>query len=319
MRTKYFPLLLVTFLAVGLVGQEPPCSTRTLLVNVLDQKGMPIQGVHADNFRGKYRGHPVDILSVTPEALPRRIVLLLDASGSMQTGGQWDAEQILATDIVRQALPGSAFALMVFAREIRDKVGFAQGPAALANKLDSLAAEPPVIPVGHRATALYDTIVAALAELDPPRQGDVIYVISDGMDNRSASKPSTVERRLLASGVRLFVSLFVPTGVRVRPQPGDNGPDVLRDTVKRSGGMFSFFAGDFRVGRLSKRELATTLLAARLMYPVMERPYRVEIKIPPGVDKPRDWNLEVMEGGKKRRVQVLYPRLAPCPAEDSER
>jgi len=165
----------------------------------------------------------------------------------------------------------------------------------------------------------------------------VIYIISDGEDNESTNKPATVERRLLASGVRLFVFLLVPAGVRrvepqferngldpsremgvrVRPEPYRYGPDALRDTAEHSGGMVSSFAGDLWWQRLSKQELATILTAARLMYPVMERSYRLEIRIPPGADKPRDWSLAVMEGKKKKSLlQVLYPRLSPCPAQN---
>lgn len=56
-------ILLIALLTSSALGQEPPCSTRTLLVNVADQEGKPVE-VSADSFRAKYRGRPVDILSV---------------------------------------------------------------------------------------------------------------------------------------------------------------------------------------------------------------------------------------------------------------
>lgn len=169
MRTKYLPLLLVAFLAGGLFGQESPCTTRTLLVNVIGQEGKPAQ-VSADSFRAKYRGRPVDILSVTSEAKSRRIVLLLDASGSMQEALKWEAEKLLARDIVR-GLPNSSFALMIFASGIQDKVGFARGPAALAKKLNDLPSELQTIPKGEGKTALYDAILAGLDELSSAARG----------------------------------------------------------------------------------------------------------------------------------------------------
>ena len=192
----------------SLPAQQAPCSTRTLLVNVIDQEGKPAQ-VSADSFRAKYHGHSVDILSVTSVAASRRIVLLLDATGSMQDGLKWEAEQLLARDIV-QGPPDSSFALMIFGSDIEDKIGFAQGPVALAKKLNDLPSELQAIPKGERKTALYDAILAALNELTPPREGDTIYVITDGEDNRSTNKPSQVEPRLLAVGVRPFAFLFEP-------------------------------------------------------------------------------------------------------------
>ena len=38
--------------------------------------------------------------------------------------------------------------------------------------------------------------------------------------------------------------------------------------------------------------------------------------MPPGIDKPRDWSLEVMDGKKKSHLRVFYPRLSPCAAQN---
>ncbi|HKS95120.1 MAG TPA: vWA domain-containing protein [Terriglobia bacterium] len=239
------------------------------------------------------------------------MVLLLDGSGSVSSSGRWQAEQLLAADIIRSSPAGSSFALMVFTDQIRVNVRFAEGLAAVARKLDELPAEP------RGKTAIYDSILAALDELSPPREGDVIYVITDGADNKSTNGPSQVELRLLNSGVRVFAYLLVGSlASRGRVPEGTGGPPVLEDLAKHTGGAASSFqVADSPPHRLSDRDLATIVLSARHFFPLMHRAYRIKIAMPPDIDKPRDWTLEVMEGNKKSHLQVIYPRLSPCAAE----
>ncbi|HKS97158.1 MAG TPA: vWA domain-containing protein, partial [Terriglobia bacterium] len=209
------------------------------------------------------------------------------------------------------------FALMVFSEGIKDKVGFAQGSAALVKKLNDLPGELKLIPKYERKTALYDAVLVALDELNPPRQEDAIYVITDGEDNRSHAKPSEAESALLAAGVRLFtLLLYDPTMRRGRPVGNVWEADDLVRVAKHTGGAVSSFEyADYPPHRLSDRELATIVASARLLYPLMQRAYRIKIAMPPDIDKPRDWTLEVMEGKKRSHLQVLYPRLSPCAAE----
>jgi VWA domain-containing protein len=300
---------LILCLTSCLSAQEAPCTTRTLLVNVLDEKGKPAE-VSTDSFRAKYRGHSVDILSATSIATSPRIVLLLDASGSISSGRQWKADQLLAADLIRASHSSSSFALVVFGSQIQIRVGFAEGLAAVTRKFDELPSEP------RGPTAIYDAIFAALDELRPPREGDTIYVITDGEDNKSSHTPSQVEPRLLNAGVRVFAFLLVgsvPFRVRV---PAESGPRNLADLAQQTGGTTSSFEYvDYPPHQLSDRDLATIVASARLLYPLMQHAYRLKIAMPPGIEKPRDWTLEVMEGKKKSHLQVLYPRLAPCAAE----
>lgn len=234
----------------------------------------------------------------------------------MQNGRKWDAEQLLAEDIVRD-LPDSSFALMVFSEGIQDKVEFAQGSAPLVKKLNDLGNELKVIPKNERKTALYDAILTALDELNPPRREDAIYVITDGEDNRSHAGPSEAEDALLVAGVRLFtLLLYDPIMRRGRPVGNVWESDDLVRVAKHTGGAVSSFEyADYPPHRLSDREVATIVASARLLYPLMQRAYRIKIAMPPDIDKPHDWTLEVMEGNKKGHLQVLYPRLSPCAAK----
>jgi acyl-CoA synthetase (NDP forming) len=93
-------IVLLLWVVSNRPAQEPPCSQRTVLATVIDKPGNPVRGLSAANFRGEFRGHTVQIISATLDTRPRRIVLLVDASGSMTAADsrrKWDAAKMIAT------------------------------------------------------------------------------------------------------------------------------------------------------------------------------------------------------------------------------
>lgn len=304
-----------------LSAEDPPCSTRTVLVNVLDKKGLPVEGLGRDNFRAKYHGQTVEITSVTRDAGPRRLVLLLDLSASMQDKWKWKTEQTLAADAVRQNTPGTSFALALFGSEVEDQVNFTQGLEPLAKKLIELPNALQAIRSKGHQTAIYDAVQEALDGLSPAREGDAIYLLTDGLDNHSKRSSGQVEPALLSARVRMFAFLFpeLSMGRTAMPTGRQEGPDRLTALVKHTGGALTSFGTDVPTSYLTlpDPEMARAVSRARGLYPLMRESYRLKIENPPNVDKPSDWNLEVLdEKGKKAHYDLIYPRLAPCAAHE---
>ena len=79
-----FAIVLVVTLSGSIQAQQDHCLNRTIAVNVLSEDVHVVEGLSAKNFRGKVHGHPVEIVSVNRDSGPRRIVIVLDASGSMR-------------------------------------------------------------------------------------------------------------------------------------------------------------------------------------------------------------------------------------------
>src|SRR2546422_193408 len=79
----FLTLLVAPLFCRDLKAGEQPCSHRIILVSVTDDKGRFAEGLTAASFVGKCRGKPVRILGASRDVSSRRIVILLDTSGSM--------------------------------------------------------------------------------------------------------------------------------------------------------------------------------------------------------------------------------------------
>jgi hypothetical protein len=79
----------------GVFAQDDACLHRKIPVTVIDRSSAPVGGMAVSDFRGDLRGKRVQILSLQSDMQSRRVVILLDVSGSMlQTElDQYDASQ----------------------------------------------------------------------------------------------------------------------------------------------------------------------------------------------------------------------------------
>lgn len=307
----------VFILALMAKAQELPCTSRTVFATAIDREGSPLRGLTAKDFRARFRGKPAEVRSATLDMGPRRIVLVLDASGSMTSGEAWDAATVLAQDLYRFAPWNISFALVIFASKVLRTVGWEER-LTLFGTLAALPANRALAPQGQRKTALYDAVARALQLLEPPQMGDVIYVITDGgEDNSSKTERSKIRRQMLGREVRVFSFLLLQPFGRARTLEEASALMALRDLVEETGGgMLELVAAGTlpRFWPRSKQDRAA-LAAAKRLYQQMGVFYRLELELPQLVDKPRRWNLEVVnEKGKRRHeVSVLYSRhLLPC-------
>lgn len=320
MKLRRLLLLALLLAATALAARAQVCSAdnplrRTLPVNVLDKQGNLVRGLTAAGFRGEFRGQPVKVLSLDRTTGSRRIVILLDASASMtDSRRKWDIASRAVADLVEAAPPASTLALIVFGSKIVAKAGPTQDRRVVTDQLAALGPDYKA-PEGLRHTGLVDAMVEGVGPMPPAEVGDSMYVIGDGGENASRTRYGDMERQLFVSGIRLYAfGLFDP---RVEPwvplpRPLFSPPPNyrLQATAARTGGGWidvEVFAVDERLKELG--------VATRQLYEQMGDFYRLEVELPQGSDKPRDWKLEVVDSRGKRRkdLEVVYPRkLAPC-------
>lgn len=314
-------LLALAGLARTSLAGDNGCLERTVPVNVLAKDGKPVLGLRTANFRGMFRGKPVEIVSAAYDTGPRRVVVVLDSSGSMLE--KWEVELTVARTLVSSAPPQDSFALFTFATRGEDRVDFSRGRRAVTDELVKLETKNWDLRKGtSRRTALYDALEAALDLLQPAQVGDSICLISDGGENASRTRLPGLKSRLLASGVRLF-ALATDEPVVFGSVEIPAGPEVLRELVETTGGDSRMFGSNkLPSSSYTRKPLQLTSADRRIFSDValalggeISQFYRLELKLPQTVDKPRGWSLKVVETGvsRKQDFRVVYPHeLAPC-------
>ncbi|HXX22997.1 MAG TPA: hypothetical protein VEO19_07600 [Terriglobia bacterium] len=318
-------LLFVAILnVVNLRAQDNGCTRRTIPVGVVDSAWNLVPNLSAANFRGKVGRQDVQVLSAVLDESPRRIVVLLDASGSTMdpiAGGGWKEEKTMAESLIRFAPPRASIAFLGFSRTILDTEGFAEGPLALLKNLLVLLKVCEQPRKGRKTTALYDSIASARDLLKAPKRGDVICALTDGGDNVSRTTPRRVREELLRAGVRLFAGLIIAPELRSRPQTPEEivGSNEIRNLAEVTGGntlavpMGLLSEPDTNIRANSRAE--SVYLDLQRLFLQMGVFYRLDVRLPEMVEKPTKWKLEAADASGKpmRRVEVHYPQeLMPC-------
>ena len=320
-KASLIGLLLVAVLnPINLSAQESGCTQRTVAVGVVDRQWNLVQGLGAANFRGKVGRQEVQVLSALLDHSPRRIVVLLDASGSMMfpDAAGWKTEKTISEYLVRFAPPRASIAFMGFTGVVLGTERSDEDPLAILKNL-SVLMKVCEQPQKARRTALFDAVMSARDLLGAPNLGDVVCALTDAGDNASRTEPKKVQEELLRTGVRLFAVLIEPDPMRRGRTPQEDTSD-FDPMVRATGGndLMLTLAGWTPTRPHVEVEIKAGSLDLDLhrLCKQMGEFYRLDVRLPEAVDKPTKWKLEVIDSAGKpmRGVEIHYPQeLMPCP------
>ena len=295
------------FAVLATVGQTPAPAPerRVLAVSVLDKDGQPVRGLTAANFRGEYRGQPVKILSAGEDSSPRRVVVLVDTSGSMQKGAAWSLAWAAAKDVIVALAPDNELVLMTVAEKVHGHAVLSRRSPAEVSQLFAQA-EALAKASGWANTALFDGMIEALHTFPASGFGDALWVVTDMADRSSSADGRDVELELARSSVRAYVT-WLQSGEGWRRLRQGN---FIRKRLAGASGGLSFEV------KHAKPERNVALVGS--LCESIRRVYRVEVAFPRAVDKAREWELEVVgaDGKKLKDVVLAYPRLLVPLKED---
>jgi Mg-chelatase subunit ChlD len=235
-RAANLLLSIVTLLTFPFSSSAQQAATQPIrsLVNVLDRNGNAIRDLKKENFRVKVNGHPATVMGASYSLAPRRIVVLLDMSGSMTPSidnKKWKIASEALEDLLTQTPQDVPVALLTFSDQVRDVLDFTQSRSSMATWMKQGASRRGST---KGRTALRDAILVGLNLLQPYRSGDAVYAITDGGDNMSHASSGRTRAALRESGVRLFAFLFA------EPTPSEEereGVDSLVESAVDSGGF----------------------------------------------------------------------------------
>lgn len=317
MRTvEKFILIASALLSLGLLSfaQSPKLLPSSLLVSVVDRDGNAVRDLTKNNFRVEVNKRPAAVLDANYSLQPRRLVVLLDISGSMiedKQNKKWRIAHEALDDLLKETPAEIPIALLTFSDRVHDAFDLSQNRASLAAWIKD---EPKQTDISVRGrTALYDAVAAAHKMFGAVRSGDAIYVITDGGDNSSHVSEAAVRRLLSESGVRLFVFLL---SERVPQEVEQSSKDSVMDIVRATGGFIFGVSGhpsgtqfqpsfeyiyDYDERTREKIRLYTWALNIQL-----NAFYTIRLESPVPINKVRKVSLYIVDSTGKQRKDVAF-------------
>jgi tetratricopeptide (TPR) repeat protein len=282
------------------------CLRRTISLNVLDANSRPGWDLQPADLQVEIGHKAARIVSLSLDKLPRRIVLMVDSSGSMGTSRRnsgWGVTLPVATFAVDVVPSSASVAFVTFAdKAVRESKGF-ENREEVRKEVLALAKQHPS---GH--TALFDSMDQVLNVFGEPQFGDAIYLVTDGEDNRSTTLRSRLRENLISRGVRVFV-FFVP-------QEGSVFEDDKREIRSLIEGLAEATGGDFvQIPRHRMRVDEQPVLAkiASQIANQVETVYRLGLNLGEEPQKEDRINVRFVDQRRRRTLTIAYPRqLPPC-------
>lgn len=317
--------------AVPAGGQTEPCRTQSIIVSVLDAEGFPLRGLEASNFQGELRGKPVRVRSVSFEAQPRQIVVLLDGSEDMreEKAGKWAMAQAIVEHIFENGPRGVEYTFALAGLPEKTPLRGIPEDRLFYQRFNALMLGIPMATHNVRRAPIFDVISGGLSLFEKIEPGDVIFLVTDGGEQGSKSKSGDIQRELVQRGVRLFAVTLPMRYQRqvavIRSNSGDtdydevgeatdflqtariSGGGILRVLPKRGSSEWSFKFDD------EQRSMVATAL--QRLYVQMTQFYRLELEFDRPVDRATSWKLSVSPpaGQTKKSIRVVQPeRMFPC-------
>lgn len=256
----------------------PRFSTRTDLVVLsaiaMDKHGRPVTDLRRNEFTVQEDGRPQAIQHFSEGRESRaRVLLLVDASGSMSTTPRTSSPVMAARQLLYALDPTDQIALAGFDHHYFGVVPFTTDHAQILRGFSELQ------PFG--ATALHDALDHAASDLASHGEGRrAVVVMTDGIDNASSQKADDVLARSRALDVPIYaISVVSPLddprsdqfAGRSRPAAATQGSVVLARYAEMSGGA-AFVVSDF-----SGLKQATDKIVGELKHQ-----YRLGYDPPPG-------------------------------------
>jgi VWA domain containing CoxE-like protein len=289
-------LWLVAPAAVFGNAQQDACRQRSIQLRVIDRMSQIVTDLDPSHFAASCHGKPVRIVSITPNRAPRRVFVLLDASGSMEPVHKFTFD--VAEELLNDLPAGTQVAAVAFATKAAGNWTFSTDRDALREQLEALRNERHLEKELKGYTALLSTMEQSLSAFGEPQDGDSLYVISDGEDNASTVSWQKFDAMAIQHRIRVFAMRVEWFGGR-GPTP-EGLENHLQDIVASTGGASVVARVDRgkcwqqscneplrdSTGKPTRRESELDLQAR-----VMMSGSKMQIELPERAGKKRDWDL----------------------------
>jgi Ca-activated chloride channel family protein len=253
-----------------------------LYVSVTDPSGNPVPGLTARDFAITEDGQPVTIGDFAGGTGAINAVLVIDRSGSMDENDKMDGAKAAARAFVRQMRPGDRTAVIAFSNEPELIQPFTADTALLDRAIRR------VHPDG--STALYDSLIAGVEQLQGLSGRRALLLLTDGRDIVGTDDPVPASRASLDEAIQAAAKAGISVQVIGL---GDRDTDDLRGGIDepvleriadQTGGAYFYTPNAGQLADLYRRlsadmqqEYAITYRSPRPFYDGTRRDIRVSV------------------------------------------
>lgn len=289
----------------ALYAQTINYPVQVLMLGVQDRRGQFVRDIEREQI--VINGAAATVRRMELDTAPRRILLLLDTSGSMGTykSLSWSNVAQFAIRFALQRKAGDYIGLDTFAEKDEVQVSFSTDSQSVVKHIEALSNS------GRGRTMLGLALTEILARKeDGLRFGDAIILVSDG-DRSDADKTDFTRLRdeVTRAGIRICM-------VRVPPIMGPGATREVSDVsgfIKETGGIeFNIMnplndVQPFRGARVDPDTLDST---ARAAYAFTQAYYRLSLEVSRLEQQPRQLRLEIADKrkGTIKGLKLSYPR-----------
>jgi len=218
----------------------------TVPVTVRKQAGGFVKALPKEAFHVREDGEDQEILMFTQEAVPTRIAIVLDISGSVRR--EWGTIKTSTRKFVENLRPEDEFSLITFNTETRLKMDWGNKTDRLDDVLASVYCKD--------NTNLWDTIyVVANDVFKGIREKKAMIIMSDGLDNNS----TTAYKDALSAAVHSEAAIYVVSKTQAVRRS-------LIDDMQQAGYYTGIPEEEFVNADLALRKLAYET-GGRVLYP----------------------------------------------------
>lgn len=291
-------LPIVLFLAALTPGQTTPgtggCKNATLVLGVRSE----LPEVPLKFLSVRVGGQSADMIRATKDISRRRVIVLLDISGSM-TDTPTEPASAEAAKAAGKAVPEGSDALLVtFAEKLYATSHFSSRAEGL-KLLSSLQT-----PKGTHATAVFYAIHQAITMFGEPRAGDSIFLVSDGADNRSRQRLDRTIAELQQRQIRLFT--FAVQHPVPNTEEDRDAPAVLSELARQTGAASLVFM----VGERTPPVVDAAVNDVRAQ---VETVYRLELAVPKALHDRAKVQIKFADPAAGKKTHLFFPTaIAPC-------
>lgn len=318
--------ILLTLLMLCLVpckhsAQSAPCTSILMPLTLRDARGELIHSYSAGDLEVKLNGNAQHLERIQRETRSRRMVVLLDASGSMKERGReilWRRAIASAQFLTGLSERRTHLALLIFNKEIVEEIGFSDDNAAIAKRLNELAQDQEFLNREVQGTThLYDAMNRALQLLGQPTSADVLFLVSDAGENGSHLHFADIRRKLLQTGVRVFLARLELAGTNNRnmsPEEVSGVEDTLTLVEQTGGAGMTLAPNQINLG-FQTRPTPSVTEGVRMFYGGLFENDVLEVASPPSDSKKRELKITLSSSGRDRLngAQLTYPhQLYSC-------